>query len=151
MYVRWVVRHHKNATIAPMVFHDAYLVESYRDDDGRPRQRTLVYLGNIRELCAEFPPIERELFLLRAESIMQSLATLSSDDCTAVLHMLHQKVTPLTPAEATRAFVENVRWYCQHWQQRGHSLTADEVLHMLHASGLPGSADTPPSEPPSRT
>ncbi len=144
MYVRWVVRHHKNAAIAPMVFHDAYLVESFRDDAGRPRQRTLVYLGNIRELCAEFPPIERELFLLRAERIMQSLDTLNSDDRAAVLHMLHQKVAPLTPAEATRAFVENVRWYCNHWQQRGHDLTTDEVLHMLQASGLPSSTDEPP-------
>jgi predicted MarR family transcription regulator len=59
MYVRWVVRKHKNASVADTSFHDAYLVESYRDENGNPRQRTICYLGNIRQIAGEFPAIER--------------------------------------------------------------------------------------------
>jgi hypothetical protein len=131
MYVRWVVRRHKNAAVADMSFHDAYLVESYRDERGSPRQRTICYLGNIRQMSDEFPPIERELFLLRAERILQGIEQLSSDDRANVLAMLHQKVHPLTTPEVLAAFTENLRWYQRWWQKTGEGPTEEELIQLL--------------------
>ena len=78
MYIRWIVRRHKNASTANVVFHDAYLVESFRDLRETPRQRMVCYLGNIRQIDDEFPAIERELFLLRAERILASTPGVSA-------------------------------------------------------------------------
>ena len=96
VYIRWVVRKHKNASVADMTFHDAYLVESFRDEVGNPRQRTISYLGNIREIGDEFPTIERELFMLRAERILSSLPELNGDERNEVLDLLRQRVLPLS-------------------------------------------------------
>src|SRR5262245_56851353 len=41
MYVRWVVHRHKNAATTNVVFYDAYLVESFRDEGRTPRQHLL--------------------------------------------------------------------------------------------------------------
>lgn len=139
MYVRWVVRRHKNAAIANTSFHDAYLVESYRDDKGRPRQRTICYLGNIRQIDEGFPAIERELFLLRAERILLGIEGLSGDDRARVMDMLHQKVYPLTTTEVMAAFTENLRWYRQWWEQNGGGPTDAELLQLVRESlGTPG-------------
>lgn len=131
MYVRWVVRHHKNATIATTVFHDAYLVESYRDERSNPRQRTLAYLGNIREIDQRFLPVERGLFLLRAENILGSMDELSAADCEAVLQLLKQKVPPLSGPEITHAFAENLRWCRQRWAQQGDGPSDEELIRMV--------------------
>ncbi|NJK79387.1 MAG: hypothetical protein HC828_15255 [Blastochloris sp.] len=131
MYVRWVVRRHKNATIANTTFHDAYLVESFRDEGGNPRQRTVCYLGNIRQIGEEFPPIERELFLLRAEGILYSIDDLSETDCIEILDMLQEKVAPLSPGEVRAAFVENVRWYRRWLERGGNAPTETELLQII--------------------
>jgi hypothetical protein len=139
MYVRWVVRRHKNAAIANTSFHDAYLVESYRDDKGRPRQRTICYLGNIRQIDEGFPAIERELFLLRAERILLGIEGLSGDDRARVMDMLHQKVYPLTTTEVMAAFTENLRWYRRWLDENDMSLSDEELLHIVRDSkGQPG-------------
>jgi hypothetical protein len=139
MYVRWVVRNHKNSAIADTSFHDAYLVKSYRDERGSPRQRTICYLGNIRKIGGEFPAIERELFLLRAERIIQSIDELSAEDCVQIMEMLHQKVHPLTPPEVLTAFTENLRWYRRWWAEHGGA-PSEEDLHRLvsETRGKPG-------------
>jgi hypothetical protein len=139
MYVRWVVRHHKNAAIANTSFHDAYLVESYRDDRGRPRQRTICYLGNIRQIDEDFPAIERELFLLRAERILHGFDELSSDDRDGIMAMLHHKVHPLSNTEVMAAFTENLRWYRRWLDENDMSLSDEELLHIVRDSkGRPG-------------
>ena len=114
MYIRWVVRNHKNIATANVSFHDAYLVESYRDDRNRPRQRTICYLGNIRQIDDAFPAIERELFLLRAERILTSTPEVPSDEYVAVLALLREKVPELTEEEVLLAFRNNLRWF-HHW------------------------------------
>jgi hypothetical protein len=135
MYVRWVVRRHKNATVADTSFHDAYLIESYRDQGGNPRQRTICYLGNIRQLGDSFPPVEREIFMLRAERILESVSELSSSDRELVLDMLRQKVPSLSNDEVEAAFIENLRWFRQWWeQQRGTAMSDEEVLALLQAA-----------------
>ncbi len=139
MYVRWVVRRHKNTNVADTSFHDAYLVESYRDDNGNPRQRTICYLGNIRKIGGEFPAIERELFFLRAERILATIEELDSSDCEETMHMLRQKVPPLTEYEVLVAFAENLRWYRRWWEQNGGAPSDAEILEMVHeAQGVPG-------------
>jgi hypothetical protein len=131
MYVRWVVRHHKNAAIANTSFHDAYLVESYRDTRGSPRQRTICYLGNIRQIEGAFPAIERELFLLRAERILESMDELKPGERDNVMEMLHQKVQPLTPPEVLAAFTENLRWYRRWWHLHGGGPSEEDLLRLV--------------------
>lgn len=131
MFIRWVVRGHKNADAADVTFHDAYLVESYRDDDGNPRQRNLGYLGNIRQLGDQFPGIERELFLLRSEIILESMPEISLAERQQVLGLLHQKVSPLTEDEVLLAFHNNLRWYYRWWQENGGVPSDEEILQIL--------------------
>ncbi len=139
MYIRWVVRSHKNASVANTTFHDAYLVESYRDEQGSPRQRTICYLGNIRQIDESFPPVERELFLLRADRILASIAELTPADRMDVLDMLQQKVQPLTLGEIRVAFVESVRWYRRSVEAYGYTPSEADLIEMVReARGDPG-------------
>jgi hypothetical protein len=131
MYIRWVVRRHKNATVADTSFYDAYLVESYREPRGTPRQRTICYLGNIRKIGDSFPTIERELFLLRAERILDSVAEVGAADREEAMTALRQKVPPLSRDEVLRAFTENLRWYRRWWEQHGGGPSDDELLAIV--------------------
>lgn len=133
MYVRWVVRKHKNAATANVAFHDAYLVESYRDEQNNPRQRTICYLGNIRQIDEQFPTIERELFLLRAERILISTPAVPADERAQVIEQLREKVPGLTEGEVVEAFRNNIRWYYRWWQERGGGLTRDELLQLIES------------------
>lgn len=131
MFIRWIVRGHKNEQVADVNFHDAYLVESYRDDDGQPRQRTVSYLGNIRQIRGQFPAIERELFTLRAELILQSLPELSDSDRAEIMGSLQQKVPPLTEDEVQEAFRGNLQWYFRWWRDNGKQPSRDDILKMI--------------------
>ncbi len=131
MYIRWVVRKHKNASTANVVFHDAYLVESYRDERNTPRQRMICYLGNIRQIDDEFPTIERELFLLRAERILASTPDLPPDEREPALQLLRQKFPELNEAQVEEAFRNNLRWYYGWWRERGRDLSRKELLELI--------------------
>ncbi|HMO57331.1 MAG TPA: hypothetical protein PKA05_02220 [Roseiflexaceae bacterium] len=131
MYIRWIVRKHKNASTANVVFHDAYLVESFRDLRETPRQRMICYLGNIRQIDGAFPAIERELFLLRAERILASTPEVPDDEHDAIVELLRQKVPPLSEAEVEIAFRNNLRWYYRWWHERGCTPTRDAFLEMI--------------------
>ena len=131
MYIRWVVRKHKNAATANVAFHDAYLVESYRDEHNGPRQRIVCYLGNIRQIDDQFPTIERELFLLRAERILASTPDVPADERALVLDLLREKVPGLTECEVVEAFHNNIRWYYRWWREHGGRLTRDQLLRLL--------------------
>jgi hypothetical protein len=134
MYVRWVVRKHKNASTADVVFHDAYLVESYRDERDTPRQRMICYLGNIRQIDGEFPTIERELFLLRAERILMSTPDVSEQEREPAMRLLRKKFAPLSEAEVEEAFRNNLRWYYRWWRNRGRPLTAEDLLRLIEGA-----------------
>ncbi len=139
MYVRWVIRRHKNASVADTTFHDAYLVESYRNKAGKPRQRTICYLGNIRQIGDEFPCIERELFLLRAERILAGIAEMRQEDRDETMELLRQKVQPLTSEEVLAAFIENLRWYRNWWAQNEGGPSEEDLLRMVRDTrGQPG-------------
>ncbi|NWJ44667.1 MAG: hypothetical protein HXX08_02195 [Chloroflexi bacterium] len=71
MYVKWVIRRHKNEDLAKITFYDAYLVQSYKNGAGEPRQRTIAYLGNLRLINGSFPVIERALFYTRMEEYLR--------------------------------------------------------------------------------
>ena len=131
MYVRWVVRGHKNSEIANVNFHDAYLVESFRDENGSPRQRTISYLGNIRQIDDEFPTIEREIFLLRAELILDSLDEVSPNDKRQVMSNLHDRVQPVNADEVMLGFANTLRWYCRWWISNGKMPTEDELMTQI--------------------
>jgi hypothetical protein len=131
MYIRWIVRHHKNAETANVSFYDAYLVESYRDDAGQPRQRTIGYLGNIRQINGEFSALEREIFFIRAERIMMGIPAIDATERASINTLIRQKIPDLTAPEVERAFRNNIRWY-QRWRaQRGETLTAQELADLL--------------------
>jgi hypothetical protein len=134
MYVRWVVRRHKNDTVANTSFHDAYLVESYRDERGNPRQRMICYLGNIRQIGDAFPSIERELFLLRAERILTTVPELSENDRSAALDILRSRVPPLSYEEGMAAFADNLRFYHRWWARHGAPPSDEEILRIIRAA-----------------
>jgi hypothetical protein len=131
MYVRWVVRRHKNWATANVVFYDAYLVESFRDERGRPRQNTICYLGNIRQIDGVFPTIERELFLLRAERILASTPGVPPEERAPILDLLRRKVPPLTQGEVQVAFINNLRWYYNWFRERGGAPSREELLRLI--------------------
>jgi hypothetical protein len=134
MYVRWIIRRHKNASVADASFCDAYLVESYRDERGAPRQRTVCYLGNIRQIGDQFPTIERELFLLRAERILDSTGEVSAADRQAAMSALRQRVPPLNNDEVILAFSENLRWYRRWWEEHGTDLNDIDLLQIIQTA-----------------
>lgn len=132
MYVNWVVRKHDNPHAAHVSFYDAYLMESFRDEDGIPRHRLLSYLGNIRQVGDSFPAMERELFLRTAYTILQHITELSAVDRDNVLQQLHLKVPPLTWEEVELGFRQNLFWYGQWCDQAQHPLpTRDKLEHLL--------------------
>lgn len=131
MFVRWIVRGHKNSEIANVTFHDAYLLESYRDENGNPRQRTITYLGNLREIDSEFPTIERELFLIRADCILETLAELSAEDRDDILNQLKQRVKPLNEEEVMIGFKNTIRWYYRWWQDNGRVPSVDDLVKQI--------------------
>lgn len=131
MFIRWVVRGHKNSDVADVTFHDAYLVESYRDDNGQPRQRTIAYLGNIRQIGQDFPNIERELFTLRAEIIINSLRDLSDEDRQDVMRQLQEKVPPLAADDVLIAFQANLDWYFRWWEENGGAPSEAQIMEMI--------------------
>ena len=135
MYIRWITRNHKNAHASHMTFHDAYLVESYRDEHGKPRQRTHAYLGNIREIGGDFPNVERELFLLRAKAILQNIEDLPQEEHDHILEQLHRRVPPLTHNEVVFAFQQNLQWFYQ-WcaQNNAHAPTAEELHRLIESA-----------------
>lgn len=131
MYIRWVVRKHKNEATANVVFYDAYLVESYRDERNNPRQHTICYLGNIRQIDGAFPTIERELFLLRADRILASTPGAACENHEAIVLLLRQKVPELTTTEVTVAFRNNLRWYYRWWREHGGAPTREELMQFI--------------------
>jgi hypothetical protein len=131
MFVRWIVRGHKNSELADVTFHDAYLVESYRDEHSRPRQNTVAYLGNIRQIGEEFPAIERELFLMRARLIMQSDPELDGETIEQTLRQLQDKIPPLTAEEMQLGFENSLLWYFQWWHVNGGTPGRQDILEML--------------------
>lgn len=131
MYIRWIVRHHKNADTANVSFFDAYLVESFRDESGQPRQRTICYLGNIRQIDEEFPALEREIFFLRAERIIAGITAFNDEERQSVATLLRQKVPELSALEVETAFRNNIRWYRYWRQQRGMPISQSELNAIL--------------------
>jgi hypothetical protein len=131
MYIRWIHRKHKSAHAMHMTFHDAYLVQSYRDRKGKPRQRTIVYLGNLREVDDQLPGIERELFLLRARQVLAGLPELPVDEQGKLWEYLQQIVHPLTDEELMQAFHQNLHWYAHACHQRGLPLPTTRQLILL--------------------
>jgi len=53
MFVRWRKRKRTTGAGGPRVVYYAYLVESYRDEEGKPRQRHIGYLGHYAERGSE--------------------------------------------------------------------------------------------------
>jgi hypothetical protein len=131
MYVRWVIRKHKNTAVADMSFHDAYLVESYRDEKGQPRQRTICYLGNIRQIGRHFPSVECELFMMRAERILITIEEVAEIDRETVMNMLRQKVPQMTPEEVLAGFRANLQWYHSWWKRHGGPPPREEIERVL--------------------
>lgn len=134
MFVRWIVRKHKNELASHITFHDAYLVESYRDKNGNPRQRTLSYLGNLRQIDNEFPIIERKLFLSQVAFVLQHMPELSAHEREKILEQLHQTVPPLTKEEMLFVLRQNLYLYGQWFNPNDQELPSPEELQHLMKS-----------------
>lgn len=132
MYIRWVVRRHKSAASASIAFHDAYLVESQRDEHGKPRQRVLGYLGNLRQIDGAVPHVESELFLHRAAQILGELAATVPLDVEAVLDELRRQLPALSPEAARRAFAAQVHWFYDWWTRHETSRPDEEILRVVY-------------------
>lgn len=131
MYIRWVIRRHKSAMSAHIVFHDAYLVESHRDDHGSPRQRTICYLGNVRQIDGAVPHVESELFMLRAMQTLQRTAATIPIDVDAIMDELRSHLPVLTPEAARHAFAAQLHWFYHWWSHHGSSQPDDEIMRIV--------------------
>ena len=131
MYIRWIVRHHNNAETANVSFYDAYLVESYRDDAGQPRQRTIGYLGNIRQINGEFSALDREIFFIRAERILAGIPVIDAAERASINALIRLKIPNLTASEVERAFRNNIRWFKRWRLSRDIPLTHQEIVEIL--------------------
>ncbi len=121
MYVKWVVRRHKNEELANIVFYDAYLVQSYKNEASEPRQRTLAYLGNLRQIDGQFPVIERALFYIRMEDTMAhnlSQDLLSEDERQKLYSGLAVVAPAPTEEEIRQSESLNQRWHNGYWRAR---------------------------------
>jgi hypothetical protein len=130
MYVKWVIRRHKNEELANITFYDAYLVQSYKNEDGEPRQRTLAYLGNLRQIDGIFPVIERALFYIRMEeNLYHNLpsGTLTEEERGKLYNGLSAVAPPPTEEEIERGQVWNNSWHSTYWKERAakpHDISA---------------------------
>lgn len=121
MYVKWVVRRHKNEELANIAFYDAYLVQSYKNESGEPRQRTLAYLGNLRQIDGIFPVIERALFYIRMEDVLARTVPaqlLTGEERNKLYNGLSTVAPPPTDAEIRHAESLNRRWHSTYWEAR---------------------------------
>jgi hypothetical protein len=121
MYVKWVIRRHKNEELANIVFYDAYLVQSYKNEVGEPRQRTIAYLGNLRQIDNSFPVIERALFYIRMEDnlVRNVPPEMLTDDERQKLYNGLATVAPApTETEIRESTQINNRWYDGYWKAR---------------------------------
>ncbi len=126
MYVKWVVRRHKNEELANIVFYDAYLVQSYKNEVGEPRQRTMAYLGNLRQIDGQFPVIERALFYIRMEDTMAR--NLPAEMLTEEERQkLYAGLATVAPApiedEIRHSELLNQRWHNGYWRARAQKPT----------------------------
>jgi len=121
MYVKWVVRRHKNEELANINFYDAYLVQSYKNSAGDPRQRTIAYLGNLRQINGVFPVIERALFYIRMEDALgQTLPAdiLTEDERAKLYSGLSAVAAPPSEDEIRQGAELNNIWHSRYWQAR---------------------------------
>ena len=119
MYVKWVVRRHKNEELANINFYDAYLVQSYKNEVGEPRQRTICYLGNLRQIDNAFPVIERALFYLRMEETLQRHLPgylQSVEERVKLYQGLAAVVALPTPDEMMQGEEFHKRWQSNYWK-----------------------------------
>lgn len=131
MYIRWIVRKHKNEVASHIAFHDAYLVESYRNEKGQPRQRTLAYLGNLRQIDETFPVIERKLFLSQAAIVLHHMPDLAAQDREKIIQDLHETVPPLTKEEMLYILRQNINLYSHWFYHHEDDLPSIEEMHGL--------------------
>lgn len=130
MYVKWVVRRHKNEELANITFYDAYLVQSYKNEEGEPRQRTIAYLGNLRQIDNVFPVIERALFYIRMEENLYynlPAGTLNDEERGKLYNGLSAVAPPPTTEEIERGQVWNNSWHSIFWRERAakpHDISA---------------------------
>lgn len=130
MYVKWVIRRHKNEELANITFYDAYLVQSYKNEEGEPRQRTLAYLGNLRQIDGIFPVIERALFYIRMEeNLYHNLPSgvLNEEERNKLYNGLSAVAPPPTAEEIERGQVWNNSWHSVFWKERAakpHDISA---------------------------
>jgi hypothetical protein len=121
MYVKWVIRRHKNEELANINFFDAYLVQSYKNSMGEPRQRTIAYLGNLRQIDGQFPVIERALFYLRMEEYLARTVPrhLITEEERAKLYTGLAEVAPApSEEEIQQGTVIHANWTANYWQAK---------------------------------
>lgn len=130
MYIRWVHRHHKSSASAGVIFLDAYLVENYRNEQGRPRQRPICYLGNVRQIDGCVPAAERELFLRGARQALDHAAAHEPIDQDQVLALLQRRLPPCSPEEVAELLRLQLTSFYETWT-RDRVDCPDEELHRI--------------------
>ncbi len=144
MYVKWVVRRHKNEELANIAFYDAYLVQSYKNEAGEPRQRTLAYLGNLRQIDGIFPVIERALFYIRMEdALIRNVPSelLSEEERNKLYAGISTVAPPPAEEEIRHSELLNRRWHSTYWQERASrpsDLSAGFAIQMEEGSQADG-------------
>jgi hypothetical protein len=119
VYVRWKTARRRPKWAAPgvpitmpgkttilgdegVVTHSVQLVESYRNADGRPRQRVLLHLGTIAEYAVDDPTAQAMFWDAATHQLQVSLSWLTKQQLEAVIHQLAILVPPPTPKMQAR-------------------------------------------------
>jgi|GEM_PF-502451 len=132
MYIRWLERRHKAEASANIVFQDAYLVESYRNAEGQPRQRVICYLGNLRKIDGTIPLIECELFLHRARHALAQAAAPEQLDIDHVMDLLHQQLPWFSEEDVAELLRMQVTVFCEWWERHGQGCPYEELNRIVH-------------------
>lgn len=91
------------------VAYDAVLIESYRNDDGKPRQRYLLHLGTIHEYHSKLPHCLRS-FYKEVESRLMDYG-INDDEISSLIARLEKKMG-VKPSEE-----ESAEYLRKAWQE----------------------------------
>lgn len=92
MYIKWRRREPEKYYREKTLYYYAYLVESYRDKQGKVKQRKLSYLGNITKEKGAFPLPGRIRFYEQVEKSLGKTKNLTQKQKHKIFTAIEKKV-----------------------------------------------------------
>jgi hypothetical protein len=99
---------HKNIIIVPRYVLICELVESYRNENKQPRQRTIAYLAAIEEKEIK-NPLKRDLYWLKIDNILKRLNLNQTDEAK-----IRQSINEQVPRPSEKEVMEKINEHKSH-------------------------------------